>query len=101
MLRGSAAAPVGHGHDILAMLEGLVEVANVTRHILVSFNRQWYHRNKAEGEPRVALDHMAGHVATVMALAYETLIAGNLFAKGVFAARKKEEHGEDRWAGAS
>jgi hypothetical protein len=57
--------------------------------------------NKAEGEPRVALDHMAGHVATVMALAYETLIAGNLFAKGVFAARKKEEHGEDRWAGAS
>jgi hypothetical protein len=35
---------------VMAMLEGLVEVANVTRHILVSFNRQWYHRLEQSGK---------------------------------------------------
>lgn len=49
--------------------------------------------NEAEGEPRVALDDLTGIVATVVALADHALIALNLLAEGVLAARENKTHG--------
>lgn len=49
--------------------------------------------DEADGEPGMALDHMAGHVAAMVALADHALIAGNLLAEGALAAEEEEEHG--------
>lgn len=50
--------------------------------------------NKAKSEKGPALDDSTRHVATVVALADDALIALDLGAKGVFAADKEEEdHG--------
>lgn len=54
--------------------------------------------NEAECEERIALDDMAGHVAAVMALADDALIAGDLLAESVLAADEEEEH-DGLWSG--
>jgi hypothetical protein len=54
-------------------------------------NRKTYH--EAKGEEGPAVEDVAGHVTAVVALAYDSLIAGELLAKGVFATDEEEEHG--------
>ena len=52
---------------------------------------QTYH--PAKGEERTALQHAAGHVTAVVALADDAFVAGELLADGLFAADEEEEHG--------
>lgn len=47
---------------------------------------------EAEGEPRVALDDMAGIVSAVVALAYDAFVALDLLAECVFTAGEDETH---------
>lgn len=75
------------------MLEGLLEVANVARHIGVSLHRERNHRNEAEGKPWVLFDDMARVVSAVITPADDPLVALYLFAKCVFAAREYQAHG--------
>jgi hypothetical protein len=48
--------------------------------------------NKAKGEERPAFNDSAGHVATIVALADDALIALDLGAEGVLTADEEEEH---------
>lgn len=49
--------------------------------------------NEADGEERTALEDAAGHVAAVVALADDALVALELLAKRLLAADEEEEHG--------
>lgn len=49
--------------------------------------------NEADGEEGTALEDAAGHVAAVVALADDALIALELLAKRFLAADEEEEHG--------
>ena len=115
-LRGSGA--VGHGLDVGPLLEGLVEVADVADDVLVPrygegdnglslsvsaypleeggrgmterAQNQTY--DEAKGEEGPALEDAAGHVAAVVALAGQALVAGEFLFEGLFAAGEEEEH---------
>ena len=52
--------------------------------------------DKAEGEPRILLDHMAAIISTVVTSADDALVALYLLAEGVLAARKYDTHGRVR-----
>lgn len=90
MRRGGAA--LAHGHDIWAVLEGLVKVADAAGDVLVALEGEGDNGDETKGEPRVALDDMASHVTAVVALAYHALVAGHLLAEGMFAAGEEKEH---------
>jgi hypothetical protein len=49
--------------------------------------------DEAEGEEGSSLEDAAGHVAAVVALADEALVALEFFAEGLLAADEEEEHG--------
>lgn len=50
--------------------------------------------NPAEGEPRITLGDVSGHVAAVVALAHHALIALDFLSEGVLSTHKEEEHCE-------
>ena len=52
--------------------------------------------NKAERKPRVCLDDLTAPVAAVVALARYALVALDLLAERVLAAREDETHGDRR-----
>lgn len=71
-------AAFGHGDDIRAILERLVEVANGTDYFNKAGDGEWDDGNKAKGEKGPAFDDSRRHVATVVALADDALIALDL-----------------------
>lgn len=120
MVLSTAATTVCHRLYVGSLLERLVEPADMARDILVALNREGDNRlhtyvstysvrdrrdreggtyHPAEGEEGAALEHAAGHVAAVVALADDALVAGELLADGLFAAHEEEEHG-GRWVDA-
>ena len=52
--------------------------------------------DKAESEPRIALDDVAGVVAAVVAATHDALVALDFLAEGVLAAGEDEAHGRER-----
>ena len=52
--------------------------------------------DKAESEPRIALDDVAGVVAAVVAATHDALVALDLLAEGVLAAGEDEAHGREK-----
>lgn len=87
----SGIAAVLHGDDIRTIFQRLFEVAYVAD----DFNEARYGEgddgNKAKGEERAALDDTARHVATVVALADDALVALDFGPEGVLAADEEEE----------
>jgi hypothetical protein len=77
-----------HIHHIGPILERLGEIAYVTDDVMVTFKGERDDRDKAECEPRVALDDMSGVVTAVVTLASDALVSFNLLAEGMFAAGK-------------
>lgn len=120
----AATAAVGHGHDVRPAVERLVEVADVTRDVLVSRDGEgneglegkkkntvstesckgYTSRRKREGgtydeaecEERPSLEDVRTNIAAMSALADETLVAGEFLAEGLLAADEEEEHGVSR-----
>lgn len=71
-----------------------MKVANVADNFHEARYGEWDDGNKAKSEKGPAFDDSTRHVATVVALADDALIALDLGAKGVLAADKEEEdHG--------
>lgn len=120
--RSGSAATAMDGQHVGPMLDGLVEVADVARDVLVALDGEGDHRlrggvlafvrwsesgeqrraaergrgtthDPAEGEPGMRLDDMAAEVAAVAALEDHALVAGQLLAEGVLSAHEEEEHG--------
>lgn len=100
-LRRSVPAAAGHSHDVGSVLERLGKVADSAHDIDVPLHGQWENGDPAKGEPWVALDDVACHVAAVVTLADHALVAIDLFPEGVLAAHEEEEHGGGREAGAA
>lgn len=75
-----------HVYHIGPILERLGEIAYVTDDVMVAFKGERDDRDKAECEPRVALDDTGGIVTAVVALADNAFVTFNLLAEGMFAA---------------
>lgn len=85
-------AAVGHGHDVGALLEGLMKVADAADDILVSLDGEWNHGNVANGKKGALLLHAGAVIAAVVTLGDDALVALDLGAKGLLAAHKEKGH---------
>lgn len=97
--RVSATSAVGHGDDVRAVVERLVEVADAACDIGVTGEGEGDDGNPAKRKPRIALDDIGRHVPTVVALADHALVALDFLAERVLAAHEEEEHGGRRPGG--
>lgn len=76
------------------MFEWLLKVANAARDVFVPFYRKRNDGNKAESEPRMALDDTARIVAAVVAPTHESFVSLHFLAEGMLAARENQAHVE-------
>jgi len=82
-----------HSLYILTVFEGLLEVADVTGNVHETLDGKGYYGDEAKGKPRMRLDDVPAIVATVVAPTHDALVAFNLLAERVLAAREDETHG--------
>lgn len=79
-------APALHVHHVGSILEGLGEIAYMTDDVMIALKGERHDRDKAECEPRIALDDMRGVVTAVVTLARNAFVAFDLLAESMLAA---------------
>lgn len=95
----ATSAAVGHGDDVRAVVERLVEVADAACDIGVTGEGEGDDGNPAKRKPRIALGDIGCHVPAVVTLADHALVALDFLAERVLTAHKEEEHGGRRPGG--